>query len=267
MSERWQNIGNDERKLNKRISRIRYFVSAICGIFGVLLLVSQLVPLSVSYAKGQIFKWKESILVVPVPQEFKDEHFKEFGYDPGESYFKNLIASAGLDYSDTATYDPTTKKMRDVVIDYSYTAPMQISIASIEINSVRLLPNIESQNANVYNQALKGGVAHFKGTPLPGDGGNSFIYGHSSVSSFFNINRNNPEIIFSKLENAEVGQAVIIHRDGIDLRYTIRSKKIVGPSDLSILQPTSDKETVTLMTCWPLGIGTQRLILIAERNE
>jgi sortase A len=102
---------------------------------------------------------------------------------------------------------------------------------------------------------------------LPGDGGNSFIYGHSSVESFFNVNPNNPEIIFSRLENAEIGQKVKINKDGKDFNYTIRTKKIVEPDDLSILQPKGNKETVTLMTCWPLGIGTKRLILVAERND
>jgi sortase A len=87
------------------------------------------------------------------------------------------------------------------------------------------------------------------------------------LPGFFNLNPNNPEVIFSKLENAEIGQTVRINRDNKELTYTIRAKKIVDPNDLSILQPKGSKETITLMTCWPLGIGAKRLILIADRNE
>jgi LPXTG-site transpeptidase (sortase) family protein len=267
MRENWQNVGNEEIKLEKKIKNIRYIISAFCAITGIIILTSQLLPLSVSFIKGKYYEWKENALAAPVPQEYKDEHMKEFGYDPGQSYFKNLLANAGINYSETTTYDPETKQMVAINIDQDYSTPMQITIESVGIYSIKLQPNVQSQDEKVYNQALKVGVAHFKGTPLPGDGGNSFIYGHSSVSSFFNINPNNPEVIFSRLENAETGQKVIIKRDDKELTYTIRTKKIVDPNDLSILQPQNYKETVTLMTCWPLGIGSKRLILIAERSE
>jgi sortase A len=267
MSQQWANVGNEEQRVERRIKNVRFVISGVFALIGIIILLSQLVPLGVSYLNGQVYKWKIEAIAAPVPQEYKDEHMKEFGFDPGESYFKNLLTNSGLSYAGTSTYDPVTKQMREVKIDEDYSTPMQITIASIGINSINLQPNVVSQNDKVYNQVLKNGVAHFKGTPLPGDGGNSFIYGHSSVPSFFNINQNNPEVIFSKLENAEVGQIVKITRDGKDLTYTIRTKKMVDPNDLSILQPKGTKETVTLMTCWPLGIGAQRLILIADRNE
>jgi sortase A len=263
----WDNIGNEEKKLETRIKNIRYIISSVFAISGIIILLSQLFPLGTSYLKGWVEKTRTEAMAAPVPQEYKDKNMKEFGYDPGQSYFKNLLSNSGLNYSGTATYDPVTKQMREVVIDANYSSPMQISIPSLDINSIRLMPNVLSQDENVYNQILKNGIAHFKGTPLPGDGGNSFIYGHSSVPSFFNSNKNNPEVIFSKLENAEIGQQVSITKDGKELKYTIRQKKITEPNDLSILQPISGKETVTLMTCWPLGIGTNRLILVAERNE
>lgn len=263
----WDHIGNEEKKLEERIKIIRYTISGILAIGGIAILISQLFPLGISYFNGEMYKWKEETLAAPVPKEYKDIHMKEFGYDPGQSYFKNLLQNAGLDYAGTTTFDPTTNSYKEVVINDKYTSPMQLTIESLNINSIKLQPNIPSQDENIYNQALKNGLAHFKGTPLPGDGGNSFIYGHSSVESFFNINPNNPEVIFSRLENAEIGQKVKIQKDGQDLNYTIRTKKIVEPNDLSILQPKGNKETVTLMTCWPLGIGTKRLILIAERND
>jgi len=143
---------------------------------------------------------------------------------------------------------------------------MYLDIESIGIKNIKITPNVDSENEKVYDQYLKTGVAHFKGTPLPGDGGNSFIYGHSAIESFFSNHSNNPETIFSKLDGIDIGQEVTVKKDDKVLEYIVRNKKIVSPDDFSILQPTNNKETITMMTCWPLGIGTKRLIIIAERR-
>ncbi len=142
---------------------------------------------------------------------------------------------------------------------------MYISIEAIEIKDIRIAPNVESTNEEIYDRFLKYGLAHFKGTPLPGDGGNSFIYGHSAVISFFNRHSNLPETIFTKLEDIDIGDTVVINKEDTTLSYIVRNKKIVSPDDFSILKTQGDKETVTLMTCWPLGVGTKRLVVVAER--
>ena len=57
------------------------------------------------------------------------------------------------------------------------------------------------------------------------------------------------------------------HMSGKELKYIVRNKKIVEASDFSVLQANGDKETITLMTCWPLGVPSKRLIVTAERYE
>ena len=158
------------------------------------------------------------------------------------------------------------KAQKPIKIDSTYNRDMFITIDSIGIKNIKVSSNVESVEENVYNRYLKSGVAHFKGTPLPGDGGNSFIYGHSAVEAFFSRHKDYPETIFSRLDGIDVGQKVMIQRDGENLEYVVRNKKIVDPTDFTVLQPIQDKENVTLMTCWPLGIGTKRLIVVAERK-
>jgi sortase A len=68
------------------------------------------------------------------------------------------------------------------------------------------------------------------------------------------------------LGNIDIGQEVDIKKDEKVLKYVVRSKKIVSPDDFSILEEQNNKETITMMTCWPLGIGTKRLIVVAERQ-
>jgi len=75
-----------------------------------------------------------------------------------------------------------------------------------------------------------------------------------------------PETIFSRLNNIDIGQDVIVTKDKETYTYVVRNKKIVAPDDFSILRTQNNKETVTLMTCWPLGIGTKRLVVVAERE-
>ncbi len=71
---------------------------------------------------------------------------------------------------------------------------------------------------------------------------------------------------FSRLNNIDIGQKIVVNREEKVLEYIVRNKKIVDPEDFTILQPVNNKETITLMTCWPLGIGTKRLIVVAERR-
>jgi sortase A len=153
-----------------------------------------------------------------------------------------------------------------VHIDEGYSKPMKISIPSVQIADLHITPNVNSYDEVVYNESLKKGAGHFKGTPLPGDGGNSFIYGHSTVESFFSSNKNSPEIAFTKLEKVKFGDTFSIEKDGNTFIYTVKQIKKVPANDFSVLE-SQNKETVTLMTCWPLGIGSERLIVIAERYE
>jgi LPXTG-site transpeptidase (sortase) family protein len=254
----------------KKIAKItRVVISTLLALAGILLLGSQLFPLAGSFIQGKIYEIKAGILAAPIPDSHKEYIKGELAYyNPGQSYFANLFAKAtGQDQTGTQTFDPITKKLKPVVVDKEYSKDMQLTISDIGIKNIKISSNVESRDEAVYNLYLKTGLAHFKGTPLPGDGGNAFIYGHSAVPSFFTSHRDLAETIFSRLENIDVGSEVIVKKDGKDLKYIVRNKKIVEPSDFSVLQSTGDKETLTMMTCWPLGIPSKRLIVLAERYE
>jgi len=256
-----------KRESEKKISDTKKTLSWVFGILGLIIILSQSIPLLSSYVQGEVQILKQKLMKDPLPESYKQYIEDQFAYyDPGKSYFENLSESAeNLKYDGLFTYDPTTKTTKEVLVDREYSENMYLSIQSIEIQGIRVTPNVESSNEQVYDRFLKYGLAHFKGTPLPGDGGNSFIYGHSAVISFFNRHANLPETIFTKLEDIDIGDTVEITREQETLSYIVRNKKIVSPDDFSILKTQGDKETVTLMTCWPLGVGTKRLIVVAER--
>ncbi len=263
---RWK-VANPTKKQEEVVKKVRYTLSVIFAIIGLVLLGSQLLPLLRSYGEGMVLGKKDELRKKPVDEKYLAQILEDQIYDPGQSYFQNYLEQSGLVYQQgKTTYDVDSGSMQKVNIDENYSKPMKLSIASIGIKQVNVSSNVNSYEERVYDEALKHGLAHFKGTPLPGDGGNSFIYGHSTVQNFFNSNPDNPEIVFSRLEKAEIGDTVIIEKDNKSLEYIIRKRKKVEPEDFSVLESFGGKETVTLMTCWPLGVGTDRLIVVAERR-
>jgi LPXTG-site transpeptidase (sortase) family protein len=251
----------------KKIRRTKTILSWIFAVIGIVIILSQAFPLTESYIQGKFEDLKAHLMKDPFPQSYKQYIADEFAYyDPGKSYFANLSSNAeDLQYQGVFTYDPKTKTSKPIVINKEYNENMYIDIDSVDIKGIRITSNVESSDEKIYDQYLKYGLAHFKGTPLPGDGGNSFIYGHSAVQSFFDRHKNLPETIFTRLNEVDVGDSVVIKKDNQNIKYIVRNKKIVSPEDFSILRSQGDKETVTLMTCWPLGVGTKRLVVVAER--
>jgi LPXTG-site transpeptidase (sortase) family protein len=263
MQDKW-NIPEEE---SKKVKTTKIILSVTLSLIGILIILSQAVPLTNSYINGLIEQAKVKVMKNPVPDAYRTYIEEEFAYyDPSKSYFANLENSIkGLKLEGKFTYDLSINSTKEITIDTKYSKDMYITIESVGIKDITITPNVESSQEEVYDQYLKRGVAHFKGTPLPGDGGNSFIYGHSSVESFFSRHKDLPETIFTRLEDIEVGDDVYISRDGQSLHYIVRQKKIVEATDFSILETQGDKESVTLMTCWPLGIGTKRLVVVAEK--
>lgn len=257
---------NIQTEDQNKIKKTRIWISAIFAGIGIIIIASQTIPLAKSYIDGLIEQIRADSKVEPVPESYKTYIESQLAYyDPGKSYFANLTSELGV-LGTSQYYDVTTQTEKAIIVDKDYTAPMVINIPSIGITNINITPNVDSYNEETYNKYLKQGLAHFKGTPLPGDGGNAFIYGHSAVESFFSTHQNLPETIFSRLGNIEVGEEVDITKDEKVLKYIVRSKKIVSPDDFSILESQKGKETLTMMTCWPLGIGTKRLIVVAERT-
>ena len=100
---------------------------------------------------------------------------------------------------------------------------------------------------------LKKGPGHYPDTPLPGQPGNVAIAGHRTTygAPFFN------------LDQLAKGDAIqITTRTGATLNYEVSETKVVKPSDVSVVNPTTDNR-LTLTTCNPRYSASQRLVVIA----
>ncbi len=127
--------------------------------------------------------------------------------------------------------------------------------------SAKVIPNVDPYNESAYQWALTKGVAQAKGTALPYQNGNVFIFAHSA-GNFYEANRFNA--VFYLLTKLEKGDEIDLYYKGTKYQYKVTDKKLVDASDVSYLSGKSPERTLTLMTCWPPGTTLKRLIVIGK---
>ncbi len=130
---------------------------------------------------------------------------------------------------------------------------------NVEVPVVYDLNSIEEAD---IQDGLEQGVVHYSTTPKPGQRGNGVIVGHSSNNI---LNSGKYKFAFVLLRKLEIDDTFYINYDGVRYTYKIYDKKVVPPTDVSVLGPASRDNTFTLITCDPPGTSTNRLIIVAEQ--
>ena len=136
-----------------------------------------------------------------------------------------------------------------------------IVIPKIGANA-KILPNINASDENIYLDALNKGVAHTLGTAFPGEGGHIFLFAHST-DYFWRVGSYNA--IFYLLYKLEKNDEVDIFYQGQRYVYRVIGKEIVDPSQVQYLTRKTNREFLTLQTCWPPGTTLKRLLIFAVR--
>ncbi len=130
--------------------------------------------------------------------------------------------------------------------------------------NARVVPNIDASNKDIYLQALQKGVAHTLGTAFPGEGGHIFLFAHST-DYFWNIGNYNA--VFYLLYKLERNDEINIVYKGKRYIYKVIGTQIVDPSQVEYIRRKSNREFLTLQTCWPPGTTLKRLLVFAARVE
>ena len=104
---------------------------------------------------------------------------------------------------------------------------------------------------NVENSTLKYAVGHFVESTLPGNTGNCCIAGHRNYTwgEFFN-----------RLDEVVIGDEILVECSGTSYSYTVTEVFVVDPEDTWVLDQTENAQ-ITLITCTPIHVATQRLIV------
>lgn len=132
---------------------------------------------------------------------------------------------------------------------------------NVEIPVIYDVPTIEE---SAVEKGLERGVVHYATTPNPGEIGNGVIFGHSANNI---LNHGKYKFAFVLLKRLENGDTFYVQKDGKRYAYKVFDKKIVPPTDVSVLYPSfPDKpSTFTLITCDPPGTSLNRLVVTAEQ--
>jgi sortase A len=127
---------------------------------------------------------------------------------------------------------------------------------------VPVVYGLNSISEDVIQNGLEDGVVHYATTPEPGEIGNSVIVGHSSNNI---LNSGQYKFAFVLLRRLNIDDTFFIHKDGVRYTYKIYDKKVVPPTDVSVLGPAERTNSMTLITCDPPGTSVNRLIIVAEQ--
>ncbi|MBN1260926.1 MAG: sortase [Anaerolineae bacterium] len=122
---------------------------------------------------------------------------------------------------------------------------LRIVIASIAVDA----PVVEGDDW----ESLKKGAGHHLGSANPGERGNCVISAHNDIYGE----------IFRDLPEVKVGDVVLVHTATQVYRYIVRQTRIIEPTEVSVMAPTSSP-VLTLISCYPYGIDTHRIVVIAE---
>lgn len=127
--------------------------------------------------------------------------------------------------------------------------------------NIKVEDSVDLTNEKNYQAVLKTGVAHAKGTALPGESGTIYIFGHSTDYPW-NIGRY--DAYFYPLRYLEEGGEIVIVYQGENYLYKVTEKKVADANELDYLISTENEEKLVLQTCWPPGTNWKRLIVIAR---
>lgn len=138
-----------------------------------------------------------------------------------------------------------------------------ISIAKIGVEAPLVWSKSLDENEQLKD--LEKGLSHFPKTAAPGQIGNMVISGHSSNYFWAKGDYNHVFKDLGDLSKGDVVKVKVVQNNGrmLGYEYEVTESFVTAPDDERIFAD-SDKETLTLSTCWPLGTNFKRIIVKAQ---
>jgi LPXTG-site transpeptidase (sortase) family protein len=134
------------------------------------------------------------------------------------------------------------------------------NVPIIRVSSQNLIQRDWKALERDIQDALRDGVVHYPGTSLPGENGNVVITGHSS---YFPWDPGRFKDVFALLHDVVEGDRIVVYQNQKKYLYEVTEKFEVKPTQIEVLRQ-KDTETLTLITCTPIGTNLRRLIVIAK---
>ena len=128
-------------------------------------------------------------------------------------------------------------------------------MGSVEIPKINIkIPIYHTTEEDVLNK----GAGHLEGSSLPVGGANT----HAVISA----HRGLPSAsLFTDLDQMKVGDHFLLHVLDETLCYEVDKISVVKPEDTSALAVEDGQDLVTVLTCTPYGVNTERLLVRGHR--
>ena len=132
-----------------------------------------------------------------------------------------------------------------VPVDNSTGRIIRIGIAAINVDA----PVVQGDDW----EALKTGVGLNAGSGIPGKSGNVILSGHNDIFGQ----------VFRDLDRLVPGDEIVLLTEKNAYTYIVTGTQIVQPSQVEVMRQTEDS-TLTLISCYPYLIDTQRIVVSAR---
>lgn len=163
--------------------------------------------------------------------------------------FEDLIVASEESILTTPLITPLTTLLTTPKTSTPTAVKDHLVIAGVNIN----MPIFVGETEKILD---KGGWL-FSRTSRPDRGSNTVIFGHRYM---YKPPKSNT---FWNLDKVKIGDEMILFWQGKEYRYKVSEIKIVEPTDLSVMQPSSGS-ILTVITCTPLFTTKQRLVVVGS---
>ncbi len=173
-----------------------------------------------------------------------------------------LVMAVVLPSGHTPPTDPGGARPNDAEIP-DHLRPLVQSLANLPVptpgpeQAIRIQIPALNVDAPVVQgdgwEQLKKGVGQHIGSANPGERGNVVLSAHNDIFGE----------LFRYLDKLKPGDEVILYTNQRAYRYVVTRTRIVEPTEVSVMAPTS-RPVVTLISCYPYLVDTQRIVVTAE---
>lgn len=174
--------------------------------------------------------------------ELKDVPSEKVAQERTAAYEYNSLLSLGMDA---------------VGVDYHDTVsiPSGEPLARLRVPSIDLNQTVRH---TLDEAVLSSGLGHMEGSSLPvgGESTNAVIGGHRGLAT---------AVGFTRLDEVEKGDQVFVDVLNDTLTYEVVSYEVLSPGDADMQPIQEGKDLLTLVTCTPIGLNTERIVAVAER--
>ena len=232
------------RKIKRIIRTILIFLLLLAGI-GILLY-------------PDFMDWQESRQHIGFFQEYNENVSLMAAAELEEQFERARIFNEGI--TDISVNDPWGEGPNDTLGTEEYYTMLNFNhsnrmMARIEIPAIRVdLPIFHGSSSAVLDR----GVGHMPHTSLPigGYGNHAILTAHTGLVSMR---------LFTDLVHLPIGEVFVITVGNRRLAYEVVERHYVLPHEIDRLVSYEDRDLVTLVTCYPYGHNTHRLLVIGER--